>query len=207
MTDTRAPRLARRPMRRWPLVGLLLVGTALALLPGCCSQPPLPTVAYVDLERFQGDWFVVAHIPASSEANAHNAVESYQLLADGTIATTYVFRDGAFDGPFEVMQPSAIVRDENTNATWGMRFFWPFRFEYLITHLDPEYRTVIVARTARDYAWIMARTPQLAAADYDRLVGELQRQGYDVQRLRRVPQRWPDPGHPTFAARPAAAPR
>lgn len=184
------------PRSRWWLSAALV---PLAALFCCSSGPPLPTVAHVDLPRFMGDWYVVAHIPASSEARAFNAVESYRLAEDGTIATTYAFRDGGFDGPIEVMKPSAVVRDSSTNATWGMRFFWPLRFEYLITYLDADYRVTIVGRTARDYAWIMARTPELTEAEHAALAAELQRQGYDIGKLRRVPQRWPDPQHPSFA--------
>jgi apolipoprotein D and lipocalin family protein len=179
---------------------LRLAGSGLMLLAGCSSHPPLPTVPHVDLPRFMGRWYVIAHIPASSEANAYNGVESYVLQDDGTIATTYAFRDGGFDGPLEVMEPNAVVRDRQTNATWGMQFFWPFRLEYLITHLDPDYSVTIIGRTARDYAWIMAREPELPPALYDELVAELVRQGYDVSGLRRVPQRWPDPGHPDSPA-------
>lgn len=169
---------------------------ALGALAGCRSHPPLPTVPYVDLPRFLGDWFVLAHVPASAEANAFNAVESYRLGSDGTIATTYTFREGGFAGEVVVMRPNGVVTDRETNATWGMQFFWPLRFEYLITYLDADYRTTIVARTARDYAWIMARTPEIEPARYEALVAELARQGYDVSKLRRVPHRWPDPGHP-----------
>lgn len=179
--------------------GLCALGTLLA---SCASHPPLPTVSAVDLQRFMGDWYVVAHIPAGAESEAHNAVESYQLEPDGTIATTYVFRDGGFDGKVVVMKPNAVVRDTATHATWGMQFFWPLRFEYLITWLDAAYETTIIARTRRDYAWIMARKPDLAPEVLAQLEAELARQGYDMGRLRRVPQRWPDAGHPT--QRPAA---
>lgn len=148
-----------------------------------------------------GDWFVIAHIPASSEAEAHNAVESYRLEDDGTIATTYAFRDGGFGGPLEVMEPNAVVWNEKTKATWGMQFFWPFRLEFLITYLDEDYATTIVARTARDYAWIMARSPQVSDARYAELVAELGSQGYDTARLRRVPHRWPDREHPFDASK------
>ena len=176
----------------WPVFLLLCLG-------GCSSHPLLPTVARVDLQRFMGDWYVVAHIPAGKEADAYNAVESYALAADGrTIETTYAFRDGGFDGPVEVLRPNGVVRDRETNARWGMQFFWPFRFEYLITWLDADYQTTIIGRSKRDYAWIMARRPDLAEAEYQELVAELGRQGYDLSELRRVPQRWPDPGHPTF---------
>lgn len=159
----------------------------------CASYPPLPTVQALDLERFMGDWYVVAHIPASSEERAYNAVESYALREDGVIETTYSFRDGGFEAPIEVLRPSAIVRDRETNATWGMRFFWPFRFEYLVTYLDSGYRSTIIGRTARDYAWIMTRDPRVSEVRMQELIDELRGQGYDVARLRRVPQRWPDP--------------
>jgi apolipoprotein D and lipocalin family protein len=62
-------------------------------LTGCAvdGRKRLDTVSYVDLERFMGDWYVVASIPAFIEKGAHNAVESYALNSDGTIATTFRF--------------------------------------------------------------------------------------------------------------------
>jgi apolipoprotein D and lipocalin family protein len=51
----------------------------------------------------------------------------------------------------------------------------------------------VVGRNKRDYVWIMARSPEMAAADYDQLVRELAAQGYDVAKLRRVPHRPPAP--------------
>jgi apolipoprotein D and lipocalin family protein len=47
----------------------------------------------------------------------------------------------------------------------------------------------VVARAARDYGWIMARTPTISDADYRRLVDVVARQGYDVALLQKVPQR------------------
>ncbi len=179
--------------RRLPFAGLLAFF-------GCASYPPLPTVAHVDLDRFMGDWYVVAHIPASSEANACNGVESYRRDKDGVIRTTYAFRDGGFDGKLQVMEPNAVVWDETTNATWGMQFFWPLRFEYLITWLDSDYQATIISRSRRDYAWIMARKPDVDGALLAELEAELGRQGYDTSKLRRVPHRWPDEGHPKNAA-------
>jgi apolipoprotein D and lipocalin family protein len=34
----------------------------------------------VDLERFMGDWYVIANIPTFIEKGAHNAVEGYQMV-------------------------------------------------------------------------------------------------------------------------------
>jgi apolipoprotein D and lipocalin family protein len=163
---------------------------------GCQVPAPLPEVGLVDLERFAGDWYVIAHIPAPGEETAHNGVESYRLVDDRHVATTYSYRVGGFDGPIEVLRPNAFVRDPVTNAYWGMEFFWPLTFEYRITHLDPSYRTTIIARSARDFVWVMARTPSLSDAEYEALVAEVAAQGYDTATLRRVPHSWPDPSGP-----------
>lgn len=170
----------------------LLFGSLL----GCTSYAPLPTVANADLERFMGHWFVLAHSPAFKEGDAYNAVESYELGEDGEIITTYVFRDGGFDGELVTLRPVGTVADPQTNATWNMQFYWPFSAEYLITYLEGDYSTTVIARTKRDYVWIMARSPDISEERLEELVAEVERQGYDLSKLRYVPHRWPDPGHP-----------
>jgi len=154
-------------------------------------REPIKTVAHVDLPRFMGDWYVIANIPTFIEKGAYNAVESYRLDPDGTIATTFTFRKGAFDGPQKTHQPRGWVTDRSTNATWGMQFIWPIKAEYLIAYLDDAYRETIIARNSRDYVWIMARTPEISAADYQLLIDRVGAMGYDTSRVQRVPQRWP----------------
>jgi apolipoprotein D and lipocalin family protein len=172
------------PARRLGLLALTL------MLAACSSSPAIPVAERVDLERFMGDWYVIANIPTAPERGAHNAVESYRLDKDGTIATTFTFRDGSFDGPEKVMRPRGFVRDSTSNAVWGMQFVWPIKAEYLIAHVDPQYTETIIARSRRDYVWIMARTPQIPEPDYARLVQKVAELGYDTSRLERVPQRW-----------------
>jgi apolipoprotein D and lipocalin family protein len=72
-----------------------------------------------------------------------------------------------------------------------MRFIWPIKAEFLITYLSPDYSQTMIGRNKRDYVWIMARTPEIPEADYQRLLTELAAQGYDLSKLRKVPQRWP----------------
>ena len=166
---------------------------ALSLITGCAaSLPPLKTVERVDLKRFMGTWYVIAAIPTFIETDAFNAVESYRLDADGTVDTTFTFRKGAFDGPLKTYNPRGFIVDTNSNATWGMQFIWPIKAEYLITHLSDDYSQTVIGRNKRDYVWIMARSPQIPEADYERIVAELAAQGYDVTKLRKVPQRWPE---------------
>ena len=165
-------------------LALLLLGTE------AVKHPPLPTVPRVDLERYMGDWYVIANIPTSYETEAHNALETYRLNPDGTIGTVFTYRKGSFDGPLKVMKPKGFVRDPETNASWWMQFFWPLKAEYLIAYLNPDYSQTIVARTKRDYVWILARTPSIPEADYSNLVGKVSELGYDTAKLQRMPQRW-----------------
>lgn len=165
---------------------------ALLLLAGCQAAPtrPLPLAPSVDLDRFMGDWYVVAATPTWMDADAFNAVESYRREADGSIATTYTFRDGGFDGPPRRYNPRGFVREGTGNAVWGMQFFWPIRADYRIAWLAPDYTRVVIAREKRDYAWIMARQPAIPEAQYRSLLGLLAAQGYDISKVRKVPQRW-----------------
>jgi apolipoprotein D and lipocalin family protein len=90
------------------------------------------------------------------------------------------------------MRPTGYVSEADP-AVWGMKFYWwqgPFRFEYLVLHVDPEYKETVVGRSARDYVWVMARTPTIPDADWERLTAIVKEAGYDPAKLRRVPQRW-----------------
>lgn len=174
---------------RW-LRAIILVAVAAAAA-GCASKgPEMKTVDYVDIERFMGPWYVIANIPTFLEKGAHNAVETYSLNEDGTIATTFTFRADGFDGKHKEYNPKGFVLDETTNARWGMRFIWPIKADYRIVHLDDDYSTTIIGRQARDFVWLMARTPQIPEDEYQELVAYIDTLGYDVSQIQRVPQRW-----------------
>jgi apolipoprotein D and lipocalin family protein len=170
---------------------LLALGLA-AVLVGCSSSrgPELATVDSVDLERFMGRWYVLASIPTFLEKDAFNAVETYELNDDGTIATTFEFRKGGFDGNEKRFTPRGFIRDPGTNALWGMRFVWPIKADYRIIHLDEAYETTVIGRQKRDFVWIMARTPTVDQATWAELEQVVADAGYDLAKVRRVPQQW-----------------
>jgi len=170
---------------RLPILGLLL-----ATLAGCSSHPPIRIAEQVDIDRFMGDWYVIANIPTFLEKDAHNAVESYALNDDGSIATTFSFNAGSFDGERKVYRPTGYVGEDPSNAIWGMQFIWPIKADFRILHVDPDYQSTIIGRLARDYVWIMTRTPTIPEAEFTELTRIVAEAGYDVSRLQRVPQRW-----------------
>ncbi|MEM9173844.1 MAG: lipocalin family protein [Myxococcota bacterium] len=175
-----------------------LVGLTLALLSlGCLSSQgvgpnaavPLETVSYVDLERFAGTWYVIENIGLSAEEGAHDEVETYTLRDDGRIDIAFTFRAGSFDGPEESIPQLGWVHDEETNAEWRVRPFWPLSLAYLIIDLDDEYGWTVIGHPSKRWVWIMARAPRLDPNVLAGIRGRLSDVGYDVARLVRVPQR------------------
>jgi apolipoprotein D and lipocalin family protein len=152
------------------------------------TLPPVRSVAHVDLDRFMGDWFVIASIPTFIEQNAYNAVESYERTGENLVATTFRFNQGSFDGPLKTYKPTGYVSDDPSNAIWGMQFIWPIKADYRVMYLSEDYTRTVIGRNKRDYVWIMARTPEIADADYKTLIDLIADQGYDVSKIRRIPQ-------------------
>lgn len=172
-------------------IRVLCTALLATLISGCAAKgPEMKTVEQVDLERFMGPWYVIANIPTFLEKEAYNAVETYELNDDGTIATTFTFNKGGFDGDQKEYSPKGFVVDTESNALWGMRFVWPIKADYRIVYLDDDYTQTIVGRQKRDFVWIMARTPTISDADYDKLIDFTESLGYDVSRIKRVPQQW-----------------
>ena len=161
----------------------------LIILSGCQTMKPIHTVDYVDLKRFMGDWYVIASIPTFIETDAYNAIESYRLDKDGTVATTFRFNKGSLDGPLKEYHPRGFIRDTQTNAVWGMQFIWPFKAEYRIVYLNEDYSVTVIGRTKRDYVWIMAREPAIPTVEYAFILNYLKEQGYDITKLHKVPHK------------------
>lgn len=168
---------------------LALVAALTAAMTACAtSRTTIPPVSHVDLPRFMGDWYVIAHIPSRPEREAYDAVESYRLDPDGRIRTTFRYRKGRFDAPLDTMEPVGTVVPGTGNAVWGMQFVWPIKAEYVIVDLAPDYSRTIIGRSKRDYVWLMARTPQLPQAELDAALRRIRELGYDTGKLRMVPQ-------------------
>lgn len=174
-------------MKAW--VKKVLAAAIVIPLSACNQQQPLRTVEQVDIKRFMGDWYVIANIPTMLEKGAHNAIENYRLDDDGTIDTTFTFRDEGFDGELKTYSPRGFVKD-GSNAVWGMQFVWPIKADYRIIYLDDEYTVTVIGRNKRDYVWIMAREPQVSDALYAEILDMLESVGYTTTEIQKVPQQW-----------------
>lgn len=167
-----------------------LVGSAaFGVLASSHSQvEPVPRVEAVDLPRFMGRWYVIAQIAPSIVGESYNGEERYMLTDKGRIDTRYSYRDGGFDAKLKHSNSTGFVVEGTNNAEWGMQIMWPIKLEYVISHLDADYQTTIVARSKRDYVWLMSRSPIMDDTRYRQMVARIAALGYDTSALRKEPQ-------------------
>jgi apolipoprotein D and lipocalin family protein len=165
----------------------------LSLACGACWRAPAPlpelrTAPRVDLRRYTGTWFEIASFPTWFQRGCYATRATYTLRADGDIDVRNECRQGALDGPPTVATGTAWVVDKTTNAKLEVQFFWPFRGDYWILEVDPNYQYAVVGHPSREYLWVLARRPSMDAATYERLVAGLAAQGYKVDRLQKTVQ-------------------
>ena len=139
-------------------------------------------VPFVDIEKFMGDWYVLANIPTYPERGAQNPIEKYALNPNGTIETRFVYDDPK-SGKRKTLEATAFVQQGTGNAIWGMQFIWPIKADYRIVYLDEDYGATIVGRNKRDYLWIMAREPSMPHGRLEALIEIAVDLGYDRSKI------------------------
>lgn len=138
-----------------------------------------------------GDWYVIAHIPTPFEVNATNAVESYHWnRSQGRIDILYHHNEGSPEGPLRKLPQKAWVSDPKTNSEWKVQFFWPMKFTYRILEVASDYSWALIGTASKNFLWILSRSPHLDVDTYQTLLYKLDDWGYDLTRLRKVPQIW-----------------
>lgn len=167
------------------------------------SKEPLRAMdRAIDLGKFMGSWYVLAHIPVFIEKNAHNAVETYKWEpAHKRFSVHYKFNEGALDGKVSESEQRGFIHNDKTftdlrvSPKLPLIGYTPLRMPYIICDLATDYSNVIVGYPSRSYLWIMARTPTLPDSEYTKLIDKTKDMGYDTSLIRKVPQ---DPAQPSF---------
>ncbi len=147
----------------------------------------LQTVDYVDLNRFMGDWYVIANIPTWLEKGAHNALEQYYWNEDGYIDVTFSFNKDSFSGKKKRLTQKAFIYNSTTNAEWRIQPFWPLKLPYLVIDLDEDYQYTVIGYPSRKFLWIMSRSKNLDKETLRIIYDNLEAQGYDASMIQKVP--------------------
>jgi apolipoprotein D and lipocalin family protein len=152
------------------------------------NKSPLTVVDSVDLQRYLGKWYEIASYPAWFQKGCTGSTAEYSMLPDEKIQVVNRCRKDSLDGPLKESKGKAEVADPVTNAKLKVWFFWPFKGNYWIIDLSPDYRWAVVGEPSRKYLWILSRTPTMDETVYRDILSRLPQKGYDAARLQRTTQ-------------------
>ena len=186
---------------RTPLAvfAVALSATLLAPLSSAQAVPALPTL---DVPAYMGRWHQVALYPNRFQAQClDSTTATYRLLDDGRVEVVNRCRTKeGWDETAGVARPrDGAVRQEGGRVLAPASLevsFLPAALRWLgvgwgkydVVHLSPgapQSGWALVSEPSKQYLWVLSRTPQLDEAQWAAVTAELQRLGFDLQRLKR----------------------
>ncbi|MGF6383529.1 apolipoprotein D and lipocalin family protein [Paraburkholderia atlantica] len=148
----------------------------------CVAGPP------IDLQRYMGKWFVIAETPYLGDNDYVGSYDEWTLRADGQITDDYRGRRHSFDQPVTGSHFVAKVVGGTGNTTWRVGLIWPFEVRVVTAYVDPEYHHTIRCMVDSNMVWVLSRSPTMDEETYLDLIARLAGMGFNVQRIRQVPQ-------------------
>lgn len=133
----------------------------------------------IDLQRYLGLWFEVAHYPNWFESGAY-ATAQYSLQPDGTVQVI----NTSYDRHNRPIATAIGIAQQRSGDTLGVRFApAPVEAEYKVEWVDEAYSFAIVGNSAKSQLWILSRQPTVSVAAVGVLLSLCAQLGYDTRKL------------------------
>jgi len=140
----------------------------------------LEVVPRVELGKYLGKWYEIAHLPARFQKDCTDTTATYTLSEHGKIS---VLNECIKNGKVKQAKGKAKVVDKNSGAKLKVTFFWPFYGDYWIIDLGKDYDYAVVGTPNRKYLWILNRTPKMDNKLFSQLLESVKSKGFDVNNL------------------------
>ena len=138
-------------------------------------------VASVDLKRYSGQWFEIAHSKNFFQRNCLKSQARYEVLDSRTLSVlnSCVTKFGTT----EKISGEAKVVDPKTPAKLKVRFNLLARGDYWITELDPGYQWAVVSGPDKKSLFILARQAPMPQDLLQNILATLRAKKYDISKL------------------------
>ena len=168
----------------------ILITCSFIMLNGCSilfppQYPPLETVSSVDVNRYTGTWYEIASLPFSRQEGCSCTKAEYELMENRDLKVTNSCMQ---EGELSVANGKAFVVEGTGNAKLKVQFFWPFKGDYWIIDLAPDYSYAVVGVPSRKYCWILSRTKTMDDQLYAEILGRIKEKGFDISRFNKTVQ-------------------
>ena len=154
-------------MMRWVL--LLFSQIILAIKP----------VSSIDLKRYSGLWYEIAHLPDSFETHCVQNTSEYKINKKGS----FVLIKKCFKKDGRVVKAKAISRIEKNeiNSKLSINFMPSWLLwsgigweDHWIIDIDPHYQYAVISVPEKNYLWILSRKPSMPQPVYEGLLAKLE---------------------------------
>ncbi len=136
----------------------------------------------VDVQRYMGLWYAVAHIPNSFEAQcAQGTTAYYALLPNGQVEVTNTCYKA--NGEVSRIVGRAWIPDAADTGKLKVSFvrflgLSLFAADYWVIDLSSDYSYAVVGSPSRSFGWILSRTPTLPESVLAQIYARLTTNGY-----------------------------
>jgi len=164
-------------------LGILVVITLAAVSFVHVQQGEPMAVEKIDIQRYMGLWYAVAHVPTTFEAKcAQGTTAYYALLPNGQVEVTNTCYDAA--GKAARVVGRAWVPNLAETGKLKVSFVRVlglslFPGDYWVLDLAPDYSYAAVGSPSRSFGWILSRTPTLSEDVLARIYARLATEGYE----------------------------
>jgi apolipoprotein D and lipocalin family protein len=148
---------------------------------------PTEEVSSIDLDKYAGKWFVIASIPTIFDRSWNFITESYTLDNDGNIDVHTTFARQKKSRTYTI-GAKAFPDKRSNNFKWKVQFVWPFTKDYVIEEIAPDYSYAVVGHPKKEFLYIMSRNAVMDEETLNEIISRCKGKGYQVSRIRRIPQ-------------------
>ena len=154
----------------------------------CLEKTGLEVIPALQLNKFEGVWYEIAHNPWFPENNCFATIAYYKLIEGKEIEVTNICRKHGFEGKISKITGKAWLLDPNIKAKWQVQFIWPFILDYWVIELDKNYNYAVIGEPDKENFWILSRQPIMGKNLLNQIIEEFEIKGYDLSNLIMTPQ-------------------
>ena len=148
------------------------------------NAKPLAVAPQFDLSRYLGQWYEIASLPNFFQKGCTCSSAKYTPKGHEVGVYNHCIRHGKVSD----IKGVAWVPDQQQPAKLKVRFFWPFRADYCVLYVSPDYQYALVGLPNRKYLWVLSRKKTMPNATYQRLLGIAKQQGFVTSQVKKTLQ-------------------
>ena len=145
---------------------------------------PLAVAPTFERSRYLGQWYEIASLPNFFQKGCACSRAIYTPKGRKIGVYNHCIRHGKVSD----IKGVAWSPDQQQPAKLKVRFFWPFRVDYWILYVSPDYQYALVGLPNRKYLWVLSRKKTMPNATYRRILNIAKQQGFVTSQVKKTSQ-------------------